>query len=67
MTPEERVQKAIKVLMNYGAVDGAHHKQYALDQTRSIRIKLLASPQNIVGSWQSSATAITTANSTNGM
>lgn len=33
MTPEERVQKAIKVLMNYGAVDGAHHKQYALDQT----------------------------------
>lgn len=32
MSPEERIQRAIKVLMNYGGVDGAHHKQYALDQ-----------------------------------
>lgn len=36
MSPEERVQKAIEVLMSYGGFDGAHHKQYALDQTLRI-------------------------------
>lgn len=42
MSPEERIKLAIKTLMNYGGVDGAHHKQFALDQT----LRILTGSQN---------------------
>jgi hypothetical protein len=32
LTPEQRIDRAIDVAAEYGQVDGAHHKQYALDQ-----------------------------------
>jgi hypothetical protein len=31
-TPEERIQKALEIIMSYGGTDGAHHKAWVLDQ-----------------------------------
>lgn len=32
MTPEERLAGALEVISKYGYIDGAHHKQWVLDQ-----------------------------------
>lgn len=32
MSPEERIKKAIEVIVQYGGIDGAHHKTWVLDQ-----------------------------------
>lgn len=29
---EERIKKALEVIERYGGIDGAHHKQWCLDQ-----------------------------------
>ena len=31
-TPEERIQKALAIAVAYGGIDGAHHKDWAIDQ-----------------------------------
>lgn len=31
-TPLERIQKAINIAVQYGGIDGAHHKDWAIDQ-----------------------------------
>ena len=31
-TPDERIEEAIAAITQHGGVDGAHHKQWALDQ-----------------------------------
>jgi hypothetical protein len=32
MTPQERIDKALDVIRQYGGIDGAHHKTWVLDQ-----------------------------------
>lgn len=32
MTPEARIEKALDVILQYGGIDGAHHKAWVLDQ-----------------------------------
>ncbi len=31
-TPEERVRKALAIAVAYGGIDGAHHKDWTIDQ-----------------------------------
>jgi len=31
-TPTEKIEKALELISNYGGIDGAHHKQWVLDQ-----------------------------------
>ena len=33
---EEKIKKALKFISNYGGIDGAHHKQWTLDQIARI-------------------------------
>lgn len=32
MTDEERIEKAIKLAVRYGGIDGSHHKAWVIDQ-----------------------------------
>jgi hypothetical protein len=32
MTPEERICKALEIAADYGGIDGAHHKDWVIDQ-----------------------------------
>lgn len=32
MKPEEKVDRALGVIEEYGGIDGAHHKQWVIDQ-----------------------------------
>ena len=32
LTPEEKIQKAVTLIISYGEYDGAHHKDWVLDQ-----------------------------------
>lgn len=32
VTDSGRIEAALKVVMNYGGIDGGHHKQWVLDQ-----------------------------------
>jgi len=32
-TPDERIAKAPSIIVAYGGIDGAHHKDWVLDQT----------------------------------
>lgn len=32
MTEKERIEKAIKLAVQYGGIDGDHHKSWAIDQ-----------------------------------
>ena len=32
MTPEERIDMALRLIYDFGGIDGAHHKQWLLDQ-----------------------------------
>lgn len=36
MTSEEKIQKALEFIMDWGGVDGAQHKQWTLDQVVKI-------------------------------
>lgn len=31
-TPEERIEKALAIIVKWGGIDGAHHKDWVLDQ-----------------------------------
>jgi hypothetical protein len=31
-TPEERIQKALAIAVQFGGTDGAHHKEWTIDQ-----------------------------------
>lgn len=31
-TPQERIQKALAIAVAYGGIDGAHHKDWTIDQ-----------------------------------
>jgi hypothetical protein len=31
-TPEQRIQSALEVAIQYGGIDGAHHKSWVIDQ-----------------------------------
>jgi hypothetical protein len=33
MGEKERIQKAIEMIVQYGGIDGSHHKDWVLDQT----------------------------------
>jgi len=39
----DRVQKAVELILRYGMIDGAHHKQWILDQVLRV---LLADSYN---------------------
>lgn len=32
MTDEEKIKSAIKIINDYGYIDGEHHKQWVIDQ-----------------------------------
>jgi len=32
MTPNDRIQTALDTILQYGGIDGGHHKQWVLDQ-----------------------------------
>ena len=32
MTPEDRIEKAVELAVQYGGIDGAHHKTWVIDQ-----------------------------------
>lgn len=32
MTDKERIEKAIEIAIEYGGIDGAHHKDWVIDQ-----------------------------------
>ena len=32
MTPEERIKQALEIAASFGGIDGAHHKQWTIDQ-----------------------------------
>ncbi len=32
MKPQQKIEKALGVIIQYGGIDGAHHKQWVLDQ-----------------------------------
>jgi hypothetical protein len=36
---EERFSKAVDLILRYGSVDGAHHKQWVLDQVLRILLE----------------------------
>lgn len=36
MNDEQKIQAAIDLIIRYGGIDGAHHKQWCLDQTLRI-------------------------------
>lgn len=34
--PQERVEKALDIIIKYGSIDGAHHKDWVLDQVTRV-------------------------------
>ncbi len=32
MKPEQKVDEVVEMILNYGCIDGAHHKMWVLDQ-----------------------------------
>lgn len=41
MTADERIERAIDLIVSYGGIDGDHHKTWVLDQT----VRILAGPR----------------------
>jgi hypothetical protein len=41
-TTEDKIEKALNLIMTYGGIDGAHHKQWVLDQV----VRILAPDYN---------------------
>lgn len=36
MSNEEKIQKALDIIVQYGGIDGAHHKTWVIDQVTRI-------------------------------
>ena len=36
MTTDERISRALELIVSYGGIDGAHHKDWVLDQVARV-------------------------------
>lgn len=50
MTPEEKIIKAIEMLVSYGSEDGSHHKMWAIDQ--AVRILAGDDYERVIDQWK---------------
>jgi hypothetical protein len=48
--PEDIIEQAIQLLLDYGSIDGAHHKMWTIDQA----LRILAGPhyEAIIRAWE---------------
>lgn len=51
-TPRERSEAALNIIYRFGTIDGAHHKQWVLDQV----VRLLLDDKEVYARWKAGFT-----------